>query len=51
MAINKLWRFFGNRTGVAILAVQLILVLLFIYFYSGYNQAINALLATLEESA
>ena len=39
MAIGKLWKFFGSRTGVAILVVQLIVVLLFLYFYSGYQSS------------
>jgi len=39
MAIGKLWKFFGNRTGVAILAAQLILVLLFIFFYDRYQSS------------
>ena len=33
MAIGKLWKFFGSRTGMAILVAQLVLVLLFVYFY------------------
>ncbi len=39
MAIGKLWKFFGNRTGMAILLSQLVLVLLFLYFYSGYQSS------------
>jgi hypothetical protein len=39
MAIGKLWRFFGNRTGMAILVAQLGIVLLFIYFYSNYHSS------------
>ncbi len=39
MAIGKLWKFFGSRTGMAILVVQLVLVLLFIYFYSNYHSS------------
>jgi len=39
MAIGKLWKFFGNRTGMAIVVVQLIVILLFIYFYSGYQSS------------
>ena len=39
MAIGNLWKFFGNRTGMAILMVQLVLVLLFIYFYSNYQSS------------
>ena len=39
MAIGKLWRFFGNRTGMTILAVQVVIVLLFLYFYSNYQSS------------
>jgi hypothetical protein len=39
MSIGKLWKFFGNRTGMAVLVIQLILVLLFVYFYSGYQSS------------
>ena len=39
MALGKLWKFFGNRTGMALLLVQLVLVLLFIYFYSNYQSS------------
>ena len=39
MAIGKLWKFFGNRTGMAILMIQLVLVLLFIFFYSNYQSS------------
>jgi len=39
MAIGKLWKSFGSRKGVAILAAQLILVLLFVYFYSNYQSS------------
>jgi hypothetical protein len=39
MAIGKLWKFFGSRTGMAILLAQLALVLLFMYFYSGYQSS------------
>ena len=39
MAIGKLWNFFGSRTGMAILLGQLVLVLLFLYFYSGYQSS------------
>jgi hypothetical protein len=39
MAIGKLWKTFGSRTGVAILAVQLIILLLFVYFYSHYQSS------------
>jgi hypothetical protein len=39
MAIGKLWKFFGSRTGMAILLAQLVVVLLFLYFYSGYQSS------------
>ncbi len=39
MAIGKLWKFFGNKTGMVVLASQLVLVLLFLYFYSGYQSS------------
>jgi len=39
MAIGKLWKFFGNRTGMAILLVQIVLVLIFALFYSGYQSS------------
>lgn len=39
MAIGRLWKFFGSRTGMTIVVIQLVLVLLFIYFYSGYQSS------------
>jgi len=39
MAIGKLWNWFGTRKGMAILMAQLVLVLLFIFFYSGYHSS------------
>jgi hypothetical protein len=39
MAIGKLWKFFGTRTGMALVLAQLTLVLLFIYFYTGYQSS------------
>jgi len=39
MAIGRLWKFFGNRTGMAIIVVQIVLVLLFLYFYSGHQSS------------
>jgi hypothetical protein len=39
MAIGKLWKFFGTRTGMALVLAQLALVLLFLYFYSGYQSS------------
>jgi hypothetical protein len=39
MAIGKLWKFFGTKTGMTILVAQLGIVLLFLYFYSGYQSS------------
>jgi len=39
MAIGKLWKWFGTRLGMAILALQLALVLVFAYFYTGYQSS------------
>jgi hypothetical protein len=39
MAIGKLWKFFGNRTGMAILLVQLVLVIILAFLYSGYQSS------------
>jgi len=39
MAIGKLWKVFSNRRGMNILLVQLALVLIFLYFYSGYQSS------------
>ncbi len=39
MAIGRLWKSLGSRTGMAILAGQLVLVLFFLYFYSGYQSS------------
>jgi hypothetical protein len=39
MAIGKLWRWFGNKRGMVILLSQIILVLLFAHFYSGYQSS------------
>jgi len=39
MAIGKLWKFFGSRTGMAVIVVQLVILLLFIYFYSNYQSS------------
>ena len=39
MGIGKLWRFFGNRTGMAILAIQLVVVLLFLFLYTNYQSS------------
>jgi len=39
MALGRLWQFFGNRTGMSLLFVQLVLVLLFIYFYANYQSS------------
>ncbi len=39
MAIGKLWKWFGTRTGMAILLGQLALVLVFAYLYHGYHSS------------
>lgn len=39
MALGKLWKFFGNRTGMAILAAQLVIVLLIISLYTNYQSS------------
>ncbi len=39
MAIGKLWKWFGNRRGMTILMTQLFLVLVFAYFYTGYQSS------------
>jgi hypothetical protein len=39
MALGKLWKWFGTRQGMAILVAQLALVLLFLFFYSGYHSS------------
>ncbi len=39
MALGKLWKFFGTRFGMTVLLAQLALVLLFIYFYTGYQSS------------
>ena len=39
MAIGRLWKFFGNRAGMTILLIQLVLVLLFVYLYSNYQSS------------
>jgi hypothetical protein len=39
MAIGKLWNFFGTTRGMIILVVQLLLVVLFIFFYSNYQSS------------
>jgi len=39
MAIGKLWKSFGSRTGMAILMAQLVVVLLFISLYSRYQSS------------
>ena len=46
MAIGRLWKFFGSRTGMTILVAQLVLVLLFIYFYSNYQSSDKCVHAT-----
>jgi hypothetical protein len=39
MAIGKLWKVFGTRTGMALVLAQFAVVLLFIYFFSGYQSS------------
>lgn len=39
MAIGKLWKSFGSRTGMAIIGAQLVILLLFIYFYSNFQSS------------
>jgi hypothetical protein len=39
MAIGRLWKFFGSRLGMTIVVAQLVVVLLFIYLYSGYQSS------------
>lgn len=39
MPIGKLWNWFGSRTGMIILAGQLVLVLTFLAFYSRYTSS------------
>ena len=39
MAIGKLWKFFGSTRGMIILVFQLLLVVLFIFFYSNYQSS------------
>ena len=39
MAIGKLWKAFGTKTGMIVIVVQLALVLLFIYGYSSYQSS------------
>jgi len=39
MAIGRLWKYFGNRTGMTIVVVQLVVIILFIHFYSGYESS------------
>jgi hypothetical protein len=39
MAIGKLWNFFGSRRGTIILAAQLVIVLLFLHYYSAYQSS------------
>ncbi len=39
MSIGNLWKFFGSRTGMAILLAQLTIVLLFLSLYAGYQSS------------
>ncbi len=39
MVIGKLWNWFGTKRGMMILSVQLLLVLVFAYFYTEYQSS------------
>lgn len=39
MGIGKLWSWFGTRRGMAIIFIQLLFVLVFAYFYTGYQSS------------
>lgn len=39
MAIGKLWQWFGSRRGMVVLLVQLVVVILFLSFSSGYRSS------------
>jgi hypothetical protein len=39
MAIGKFWKWFGTKRGVAILTAQLLVVLVFSFYYSGYHSS------------
>ena len=39
MAIGKLWNFFGSRRGMIVLVIQLVLLLAFLHYYSGYQSS------------
>jgi hypothetical protein len=39
MNIGKLWNLFGTRRGMAVIIAQLLLVLVFAYFYTGYQSS------------
>ncbi len=39
MAIGKLWNWFGTKRGMAILMAQLAFILIFAYFYTGYQSS------------
>jgi len=39
MAIGKLWNFFGTRRGMIVLTAQLVLLLIFLHYYSGYESS------------
>jgi hypothetical protein len=41
MVIGKLWTLFGTKKGLAILIAQLVLVLVFAYFYTGYQSSVR----------
>src|SRR5512138_1900476 len=39
MSIGKLWHFFGTRRGMIVLVLQLVILLAFLYYYSGYQSS------------
>jgi len=39
MAIGKLWNFFGSRRGMIILVIQLVLLLIFLHYYTGHQSS------------
>lgn len=39
MAIGKLWKWFGSALGMTVLIAQLAIVLIFIFFYAGYQSS------------
>ncbi|HEX9113794.1 MAG TPA: hypothetical protein VF888_05540 [Nitrospirota bacterium] len=39
MALGRLWKFFGTRTGMLVLIMQLVVVLLFVTLYTNYQSS------------